>query len=89
MQGRKLYVGNLVYGVTREELEELFSQHGEVHHIQLIEGKGFAFLEMSNQSEAEKAKKELNGFDYNGRSLFVDEAKPARGKKKRGGGQGF
>jgi RNA recognition motif-containing protein len=85
VQGRKLYVGNLSYGVTREELEQLFSSHGQVQFVQLIEGKGFAFLEMSNQAEAEKAKKELNGVDFKGRNLFVDEAKPPRTKKKRGG----
>jgi len=85
VQGKKLYVGNLNYGITKEELEKLFSEHGEVHFIQLIEGKGFAFLEMSCQAEAEKAKKELNGVDYQGRKLFVDEAKPPRSRKRRGG----
>jgi RNA recognition motif-containing protein len=85
VQGKKLYVGNLNYGVTREELQDLFSPHGEVYFIQLIEGKGFAFVEMSNQAEAERAKKELNGMDCQGRKLFVDEAKPPRSRKKRGG----
>ena len=85
MKGKKLYVGNLDYGVSREELEQLFSAHGEVLHVQLIEGKGFAFLEMSTQAEAERAKKELNGLDHKGRNLFVDEAKPPRSRKRRGG----
>lgn len=85
MQGRKLYVGNLNYGVTREDLEQLFAAHGEVLHVQLVEGKGFAFVEMSAQAEAEKAKKELNGQDHRGRNLFVDEAKPPRARKRRGG----
>jgi len=88
VKGKKLYVGNLNYGVTREDLERLFSAHGEVLHVQLIEGKGFAFLEMSTQAEAEKAKKELNGQDHQGRNLFVDEAKPPKSRKKRGGGRG-
>jgi RNA recognition motif-containing protein len=83
MQGRKLFVGNLDYAVTREELEQLFSQHGEVRDVNVIEGKGFAFIEMSNQSEAEKAKKELNEFFFKGRTLRVDEAKPRGGKDRR------
>jgi RNA recognition motif-containing protein len=76
-------VGNLHYAVTREELEQLFSNHGEVWHVSVIEGKGFGFVEMSNQSEAERAKKELNGFEYKGRSLFVDEARPPRSRRRR------
>ena len=83
MQGRKLFVGNLDYAVTREDLEQLFSQHGEVRDVNVIEGKGFAFIEMSNQSEAEKAKKELNEFFFKGRTLRVDEAKPPRGREGR------
>ena len=83
MQGRKLFVGNLDYAVTKEELEQLFSEHGEVREISVIEGKGFAFIEMSNQSEAEKAKKELNEFYFKGRNLRVDEAKPRGAKDRR------
>jgi len=83
MKGRKLFVGNLDYTVTREELEQLFSNHGEVRDINVIEGKGFAFIEMSNQSEAEKAKKELNEFFFKGRTLRVDEAKPRGGREGR------
>jgi RNA recognition motif-containing protein len=83
MQGRKLFVGNLDYSVTREELEQLFSEHGEVRDVNVIESKGFAFIEMSNQSEAEKAKKELNEFFFKGRNLRVDEAKPRGGGGRR------
>ncbi|GAH51806.1 unnamed protein product [marine sediment metagenome] len=78
MQGSKLYVGNLSYSVTNEQLKELFSNHGEVKQVNIIEGRGFAFVEMSDQSEAEKAKAALDGSDFDGRTLKVDEAKPPR-----------
>ena len=81
MQGRKLFVGNLDYAVTREELEQLFSNYGEVREVNVIEGKGFGFIEMSNQSEAEAAKKELNDSFFKGRTIRVDEAKPPRGRE--------
>lgn len=83
MQGRKLFVGNLDYAVTREELEKLFSSYGEIRELSVIEGKGFAFIEMSNQSEAEAAKKELNESYFRGRNIRVDEAKPPRGREGR------
>jgi RNA recognition motif-containing protein len=83
MQGSKLYVGNLGYSVTIDQIQEIFSNYGEVLHINIIEGKGFGFVEMSNQSEAEKAKKALNGSDFKGRSLKISEALPDRGKQKR------
>jgi RNA recognition motif-containing protein len=85
MQGSKLYVGNLGYSVTNEQLEELFSEYGEVKQVNIIEGKGFGFVEMSNSSEAEKAKEALDGTDYKGLTLKVDEARPLR-KRPRGGG---
>ncbi len=56
MQGNKLYVGNLSYSVTNEQLENLFSPHGQVQKANVIGDKGFGFVEMSNTSEAEKAK---------------------------------
>jgi RNA recognition motif-containing protein len=83
MQGSKLYVGNLSYSVTNEQLEELFSNHGEVKQVNVIDGRGFGFVEMSSSSEAEKAKEALNGFDFEGRALKVDEARPPRSKQKR------
>ncbi len=52
MQGSKLYVGNLSYSVTNEQLEELFSKHGEVKNVNVIEYKGFGFVEMSSPAEA-------------------------------------
>jgi RNA recognition motif-containing protein len=83
MQGRKLFVGNLDYAVTREDLEKLFSSYGEIRELNVIEGKGFAFIEMSSQSEAEAAKKELNESFFKGRNIRVDEAKPPRGREGR------
>ncbi len=84
MQGSKLYVGNLNYSVTDKELKELFSNHGEVKEVNIIEGKGFGFVEMSNQAEAEKAKEELNGYEFKGRTLKVDKARPRRTRQNRG-----
>lgn len=82
MQGSKLYVGNLHYSITVESLRELFSTYGEVQNVNIIESKGFGFVEMSNQSEAEKAKKALDGADFKGRNLKVNEAKPSKGAFK-------
>lgn len=86
MQSNKLYVGNLSYDTTYDELNELFSSYGEVNHVKIIEGKGFGFVEMSSQEEAEKAKEELDGQEFKGRNLRVDEARPQA--PRRGGGRG-
>lgn len=85
MEGRKLYVGNLSYSVTNEQLEELFSSYGQVVQTNVIEGRGFGFVEMSDPAEAEKAREALNGTDFKGRTLRVDEARPPRDRKPRGG----
>ncbi len=84
MHGSKLYVGNIGYNVSREELETLFSEHGQVRDIRIIEGKGFGFVEMASSGEAEKAKEALDGSDFKGYTLKVDEARPP--KKRQGGG---
>ena len=89
MQGSKLYVGNLSYSVTNEELEELFSSYGTVKEVNVIERKGFGFVEMSSQSEAERAKEALDGLNFKGRNLKVDEARPPRSKQRRGGYRGY
>lgn len=86
MQGNKLYVGNLNYSVTNEQLAELFAEYGQVVNVNIIEGKGFGFVEMSSQAEAEQAKQALHNTDFVGRSLKVDEARPP--KKRHGGGGG-
>lgn len=71
MQGSKLYVGNISYSVINQELEELFSAYGEVKEVKIIEGKGSGFVKMSSQSEAERAKRALNGSLFKGRPLKV------------------
>ena len=78
MQSNKLYVGNLSYSVTDEQLKELFSGHGEVKEVTVIGNKGFGFVEMSDNAEAEKAKEALDGTEFEGRTLKVDEARPRR-----------
>ena len=83
MQGSKLYVGNLSYTVTNEQLGELFADYGEVKQVNIIEGRGFGFVEMSSPSEAEKAKEALDGSDFKGRNLKIDEARPPRDRGER------
>lgn len=78
MQGSKLYVGNLKYSVTNDQLNEIFANHGEVKSVNIIEGKGFGFVEMSSPEEAGKAKDALNDTDFEGRPLKIDEARPPR-----------
>jgi len=89
---KKLYVGNLPFSMTDGELEQLFSAHGSVSSAQVISdrdtgrSKGFGFVEMSNDSEAQAAIDALNGSQQGGRALTVNEARP---KENRGGGGGY
>jgi len=83
MQGSKLYVGNLSYSTTREGLTELFSEHGTVKEVNIIDGKGFGFVEMSSIEEAEKIQEAFNGTEIDGRTIKVDEAKPRNDKPRR------
>jgi RNA recognition motif-containing protein len=91
MNSNKLYVGGLPYSVTEDSLEELFSAHGTVESAKVItdrmtgRSRGFGFVEMSSQEEAQAAIDKLNGSDLEGRSLTVNEAKP---QEPRGGGGG-
>ena len=91
MNSNKLYVGGLPYQVTDDRLQEIFSAHGTVESARVItdrmtgRSRGFGFVEMSSQSEAEEAIQKLNGTDLEGRSLTVNEAKP---KEQRSGGDG-
>ena len=87
MQGSKLYVGNLNYATTEAELQEVFAPHGTVKEVTIIQGKGFGFVEMSSSEEAEAAKEALDGSEFQGRSLKIDEARPM--KKREGGGGGY
>ena len=86
MSGTRLYVGNLSYSVTNEQLGELFAPHGTPKEISVIEGKGFAFVEMATPEEADKAREALNGADYKGRALRIDEARPRKDREGGGGG---
>jgi RNA recognition motif-containing protein len=85
MQGSKLYVGNLSYSVTNEQLKELFSSYGEVKQVNIIEGKGFGFVELSTPEQAETAKNALHGTDFQGRTMKVDEALPQKPRNDRKG----
>ena len=78
MQGKRLHVRNLNFSVTNKQLEELFSNYGVVRGVKIIEGRGFGFVEMSNQSEAKRAKEALDYVDFKGRVLRVDETRPLR-----------
>jgi RNA recognition motif-containing protein len=92
MQGSRLYVGNLGYSVVNSELETLFSTHGEVTEVKVMEGKGFGFVEMANSADAQKAKDALDGQEFQGRALKVDEARPRtnrEGSRSSGGGSGY
>jgi RNA recognition motif-containing protein len=85
MPGSRLYVGNLSYQVTSKQLEELFSNYGAVTQVNRVQGRGFAFVEMSSPAEAEKAKEALDGSEFEGRALKVDQARPPRSE----GGGGY
>jgi RNA recognition motif-containing protein len=89
--GKKLYVGNLAYSVTDSILEQLFAPHGTVQSAQVImdrdtgRSKGFGFVEMSTDQEAQAAIQALSGQQMEGRSLTVNEARP---RESGGGGRG-
>ena len=95
--GKKLYVGNLSYNLRDSDLEDMFAAHGSVQSAQVImdrdtgRSKGFGFVEMSNDQEAQDAISALNGKEFDGRSLTVNEARPREeggGGGRRGGGGG-
>ena len=90
--GRKLYVGNLPFSATEQTLQDTFSQWGTVDSVNVItdrdtgQSRGFGFVEMSSDSEAQKAIQELNGSSLDDREITVNEAKPQQ--KRSGGGGG-
>lgn len=94
--GKKLYVGNLSYTVDSNQLQDLFAQTGTVESANVItdretgRSKGFGFVEMSSDNEAQTAIQKLNGSDLGGRAMNVSEAKPQapRESSGRGGGGG-
>jgi RNA recognition motif-containing protein len=92
--GKKLYVGNLTYDMTDGDLEQMFAAHGTVESAQIImdrdtgRSKGFGFVEMKSDQEAQAAIAALNGQDKGGRALTVNEARPREERGPRGGGGG-
>lgn len=93
--GRKLYVGNLGYGVSSSDLEQMFTPHGTVNSAQVVsdrstgQSKGFGFVEMGSDAEAQAAISALNGQDHGGRALTVNEAKPREARSGGYGGGGY
>jgi hypothetical protein len=82
MKGRKLFVGNLTYTVNARQLRELFSRYGEVTGVNVLEKKGYGFVEMKTQEEAEKARNALSETEFEGRNLLIDGVRPPLRKKK-------
>jgi RNA recognition motif-containing protein len=93
--GKKLYVGNLSYDVDSSALEQLCAAHGTVTSAQVItdrdtgRSKGFGFVEMGTDEEAQAAISALNGQEHGGRALTVNEAKPKENRSGGGGGGGY
>lgn len=92
--GTKLYVGGLPYSTTEQQLSELFAQQGSVTSAKVItdkftgQSRGFGFVEMSTEEEAQKAITALNGTQLDGRTMTVNEAKPQENRSGGGGGYG-
>lgn len=92
--GNKLYVGNLSYDVSSSDLEAMLSPHGTVQSAEVImdrstgQSKGFGFVEMSSDAEAQAAISALNGQEQGGRAIKVNEAKPREPRSGGGGGRG-
>jgi RNA recognition motif-containing protein len=89
MSFQKLYVGNLNYKTTEETLKGLFAQFGEVTSVNILQGRGFGFVEMATPEAAQEAKGKLNGADFDGRKLIVNDARPRAerpGTERRPGG---
>jgi RNA recognition motif-containing protein len=89
MSFQKLYVGNLNYKTTEDTLKQLFAQFGEVTSVNILQGRGFGFVEMATPESAQEAKGKLNGSDFDGRKLIVNDARPRTerpGDDRRPGG---
>ncbi|HJW37455.1 MAG TPA: RNA-binding protein [Candidatus Udaeobacter sp.] len=93
--GTKLYVGNLPFNTTENELQELFSQAGAVQEVTLMQdrftgkSRGFAFVTMGSEEDAQNAISKLNGQAMEGRPLTVNEARPREARQPGGGGRGY
>ncbi len=91
----RLYVGNLPFSVSEQEVEDLFRQIGVVESTNLVtdrdtgRSRGFAFVEMDSRESADAAIAALNGYEIDGRTLTVNEARPKDNRASRGGGRGF
>lgn len=84
---KKLFVGNINWSASKEDLENIFSQYGELEEVVLIKdetgrSKGFGFVTYKNEEDAKTATTELNGFQIDGRALFVNEARPQEKKER-------
>src|SRR5689334_15350383 len=92
--GKKLYVGNLPYNVTEQDLRELFSGAGNIDDVAVIsdratgQSKGFGFVEMATDAEAQAAIQQFNGYSLGNRDLVVNEARPREERSNSGGGGG-
>ena len=90
--GAKLYVGNLPYSIVEAKLQEHFAKHGNVVSARIItdkfsgRSKGFGFVEMSSEDEAQRAISALNGTDFEGRNIVISEARPQEQRSPGGGG---
>jgi cold-inducible RNA-binding protein len=90
----KLYVGNLSFETTENDLQDLFEQHGAVNEVHLMmdrmtgKSRGFAFVTMNDDEQAKSAMSTINGKDLNGRALNVNEARPREDRSRSGGGNG-
>lgn len=90
--GKKLYIGNLPFSATEQVLHDTFSQCGTVESVKIItdrdtgRSKGFGFVEMASDTEAQTAIQKFNGADYEGRTMTVNEARPMEARPPRSGG---
>jgi RNA recognition motif-containing protein len=88
MSSKKLYVGNLNYRTSDETLKQAFSAYGDVVSANVLQGRGFGFVEMASEEAADEARGRLNGTDLEGRKIIVNEARPKseRPREPRSGG---
>jgi cold-inducible RNA-binding protein len=90
----KLYVGNLSYNTAESDIEQLFAQHGDIASVSIIrdratgQSRGFGFVEMSDSTQGQAAMQKLDQFEFEGRRLTVNEAKPQERRSFGGGGGG-
>lgn len=87
MSVSKLYVGNLNYKTTEDKLKDLFSQYGDVTSVNILQGRGFGFVEMATPEAAQDAKAKLNGSEFDGRRIIVNEARPRMDTRENRGGE--